>query len=194
MKTLISQSQNPFAQARYMAITQLAVFEAVNAITARLQAVHRYRSRASGRLGRNRRSRGGVQGAQDLLPGRRPARHCLRGVAGIDTRRFSQDRRHRDRGGGGCPNDRAARRGRFIPPGVLPPGVDRARRVADHAELSCRRWNQFPVAKHQAVRSRERPGQPRSLVRFVHARSAAGSRQHQICKRLRRGEDRRRLA
>ena len=33
VNTLISQSQNPFAQARYMAITQLAVFEAVNAIT-----------------------------------------------------------------------------------------------------------------------------------------------------------------
>jgi hypothetical protein len=31
--TLISQGQNPFAQARYMSITQLAVFEAVNAIT-----------------------------------------------------------------------------------------------------------------------------------------------------------------
>lgn len=31
--TLISQGQSPFAQARYMAITQLAVFEAVNAIT-----------------------------------------------------------------------------------------------------------------------------------------------------------------
>jgi hypothetical protein len=30
--TLISQGQSPFAQARYMAITQLAVFEAVNAI------------------------------------------------------------------------------------------------------------------------------------------------------------------
>jgi len=33
VSTLISQGQNPFAQARYMAITQLAVFEAVNAIT-----------------------------------------------------------------------------------------------------------------------------------------------------------------
>jgi hypothetical protein len=31
--TLISQGQSPFAQARVMAITQLAVFEAVNAIT-----------------------------------------------------------------------------------------------------------------------------------------------------------------
>jgi hypothetical protein len=31
--TLISQGQSPFAQARYMSITQLAVFEAVNAIT-----------------------------------------------------------------------------------------------------------------------------------------------------------------
>ncbi len=33
MNILVSQGQNPFAQARYMAITQLAVFEAVNAIT-----------------------------------------------------------------------------------------------------------------------------------------------------------------
>src|SRR6187401_3093134 len=33
MTTLGAQGQNPFAQARYMSITQLAVFEAVNAIT-----------------------------------------------------------------------------------------------------------------------------------------------------------------
>ena len=33
VNTLISQGQSPFAQARYMSITQLAVFEAVNAIT-----------------------------------------------------------------------------------------------------------------------------------------------------------------
>jgi len=33
MSTLIGQGQNPFAQARFMSITQLAVFEAVNAIT-----------------------------------------------------------------------------------------------------------------------------------------------------------------
>jgi len=33
VSTLISQGQSPFSQARYMAITQLAVFEAVNAIT-----------------------------------------------------------------------------------------------------------------------------------------------------------------
>jgi hypothetical protein len=33
MSTLVSQGQSPFAQARFMAITQLAVFEAVNAIT-----------------------------------------------------------------------------------------------------------------------------------------------------------------
>jgi hypothetical protein len=32
VSTLVSQAQNPFAQARYMAITQLAVFEAVNAV------------------------------------------------------------------------------------------------------------------------------------------------------------------
>jgi hypothetical protein len=33
VSTLVSQGQSPFAQARYLAITQLAVFEAVNAIT-----------------------------------------------------------------------------------------------------------------------------------------------------------------
>src|SRR5882672_3935520 len=33
MTTLLGQGQSPFAQARFMAITQLAVFEAVNAIT-----------------------------------------------------------------------------------------------------------------------------------------------------------------
>jgi hypothetical protein len=31
--TLIAQGQSPFAQARFMAMTQLAVFEAVNAVT-----------------------------------------------------------------------------------------------------------------------------------------------------------------
>ena len=33
VSTLLGQSQSPFAQARYMSITQLAVFEAVNTIT-----------------------------------------------------------------------------------------------------------------------------------------------------------------
>ena len=33
VNTLIAQGQSPFAQARFMAITQLAVFEAVNAVT-----------------------------------------------------------------------------------------------------------------------------------------------------------------
>src|SRR5690349_2600120 len=33
VSTVVSQGQSPFAQARFMAITQLAVFEAVNAIT-----------------------------------------------------------------------------------------------------------------------------------------------------------------
>src|SRR5712671_4872330 len=33
VSTLVAQGQSPFAQARFMAITQLAVFEAVNAIT-----------------------------------------------------------------------------------------------------------------------------------------------------------------
>jgi len=33
MSTVIGQGQNPFAQSRFMSITQLAVFEAVNAIT-----------------------------------------------------------------------------------------------------------------------------------------------------------------
>src|SRR5205085_901058 len=37
VNTLISQGQNPYAQARFMTITQLAVFEAVNAIVGRYE-------------------------------------------------------------------------------------------------------------------------------------------------------------
>ena len=37
ISTLVKQGQSPFAQARFMAITQLAVFEAVNAITGQYQ-------------------------------------------------------------------------------------------------------------------------------------------------------------
>jgi len=37
VSTLVSQGQSPFAQARFMAITELAVFEAVNAITGEYQ-------------------------------------------------------------------------------------------------------------------------------------------------------------
>jgi hypothetical protein len=37
VNTLIAQGQSPFAQARFMSITQLAVFEAVNAITGEYQ-------------------------------------------------------------------------------------------------------------------------------------------------------------
>src|SRR6185503_6899798 len=33
VSTLLGQNQSPFAQARFLSITQLAVFEAVNAIT-----------------------------------------------------------------------------------------------------------------------------------------------------------------
>ena len=33
VSTLVGQGQSPFAQARFMAIVQLAVFEAVNAVT-----------------------------------------------------------------------------------------------------------------------------------------------------------------
>ena len=39
VNTAIANGQSPFAQARYAAIVQLAVFEAVNAITAGLPAV-----------------------------------------------------------------------------------------------------------------------------------------------------------
>ena len=42
--------QNPFAQARFAAITQLAVFEAVNACTSRARAVLRHRVRAVRRI------------------------------------------------------------------------------------------------------------------------------------------------
>ena len=47
---------------------------------------------------------------------RRDSRHRLCGVAGGDPGRRRQDRRHRDRRGCGCTNDRPARRRWFIAP------------------------------------------------------------------------------
>src|SRR5687767_2432338 len=38
ISTFIAQGQNPFSQARYAAITQVAVFEAVNAVTGEYEA------------------------------------------------------------------------------------------------------------------------------------------------------------
>ena len=60
---------SPFNQARIMAIVQLAVFEAVNAITGRLRAVSQPADGgACRRIGGGRRRHGGTQGADDLFP------------------------------------------------------------------------------------------------------------------------------
>jgi len=51
LSAFIGQGQSPFAQARLLAITQLAVFEAVNAITVDYKPYPRNRRRADGRIG-----------------------------------------------------------------------------------------------------------------------------------------------
>ena len=92
VNTAIANGQNPFAQARYAAIVQLAVFEAVNSITRGLPAVSWDHRRAPWRLTRRSSHPGCLSGAQHLFPGQRvDARHCSRELAGFDTGRSSQE-------------------------------------------------------------------------------------------------------
>ena len=101
VKTMIQQGQSPFGQARVAAIVQLAVFEAVNAITGEYEPyIGIYRT--GGGIGRCRRSHSGVPGYSRLFS--RGARHRsgLYGLAGSDTERTGEDERDRRRQGGGC--------------------------------------------------------------------------------------------
>ena len=92
VNTAIANGQNPFAQARYAAIVQLAVFEAVNAITGdyrpylgSIVAPHGASADAAA-----------IQAAYRVLSTYFPAsastaRRCSHELAGFDTGRPSQD-------------------------------------------------------------------------------------------------------
>jgi hypothetical protein len=66
VKTLIQQGQSPFSQARFAAIVQLAVFEAVNAITGDYEPYIGDHRTCWG-ITRCRRGYSGLHGPQELL-------------------------------------------------------------------------------------------------------------------------------
>ena len=109
VNTLIAQGQSPFAQARFMSITQLAVFEAVNAITGEYQP---YLGTVVAPAGASADA-AAVAAAYAVLKNYFPAaanRSCVRRVAGGDSQRRRQGQRCRD--GTGCrrADDRVAHR------------------------------------------------------------------------------------
>ena len=71
----VTVGQSPFHQARLMAITQLAVFEAVNAVTGEYESyLATPNCRPRRHFGGSCGDRGGTQGPQELLS----AEHCNR--------------------------------------------------------------------------------------------------------------------
>src|SRR5947209_4010692 len=101
VSTVISQGQNPFAQARFMAITQLAVFEAVNVITGDYKPYVGTVVAPAG-ASADAAAVACIPGAQALLPAGAESRFRVYGIAGRDPRRPSQERRHCDGPDGGC--------------------------------------------------------------------------------------------
>ena len=63
VNTAVANKANPFAQARYAAIVQIAVFEAVNSITHQHQPYLGTITAPARRLARRSSCRGGVSGA-----------------------------------------------------------------------------------------------------------------------------------
>ena len=86
--TAVANGQSPFAQARSTAIVQLAVFEAVNAISRRLQAISWDHHGAARRISRSRRDRRCASRVGYIFPGERfDVRHDARKSPGLDSRR-----------------------------------------------------------------------------------------------------------
>ncbi len=129
-------TQSPFAQARFMAIVQLAVFEAVNAIEGDYKP---YLGTVVAPAGASADA-AAITAAYKVLKNYVPLAPNLdlmyAASLALIPERPSQNRRHHD--GRGCrgANDRAAPPRRLVASGVLPARIDRSGRVAAHAQLS----------------------------------------------------------
>ena len=92
VNTAIANGQNPFAQARYAAIVQLAVFEAVNAITGDYRPYLGTIIAAPRCLRRSGSHQAAYQVLSTYFPGSATDTGCsARCIAGVDTGRPSQD-------------------------------------------------------------------------------------------------------
>ena len=141
MSTLTSQPPpgvSPFAQARFMAITQLAVFEAVNAITGDYEPY----------LGTVVAPAGASADAAAIAAAYRVLKNYFPASARISTPLVRAslaaipDGPAKSRGiatgeAAAAADDRPARRRRLVAPGVLPARVAGPGRLAAHAKLPC---------------------------------------------------------
>ncbi len=92
VNTAIANGQSPFAQARYAAIVQLAVFEAVNAITGDYRPYLGNIVASHGASADAAAIEACLSGADYLFPVQRlHPRHRSRKLAGYDPRRSSQE-------------------------------------------------------------------------------------------------------
>ncbi len=97
VSTMVSQGANPFAQARFMSITQLAVFEAVNAIKGDYRPYLGTVVAPAGASADAAAVTAAYRVLKTYFPGAPNLDSGLCGVAGADPRRPSQERRHCDR-------------------------------------------------------------------------------------------------
>ena len=162
--------QTPIASARFAAITQLAVFEAVNSITGQYRSVPGNDIGASGCVGGSAAAAAahGVLKAYFPARRRRSTRHW--------PRRWRQSRTGRRRPMGPqsakrpLPQWWPARGRRVGRPAVLPADFLGPRAVAVDAVVFFARWNLVSLAERHAVRRPGRPSIPAGCSAATHKR------------------------
>jgi hypothetical protein len=156
VNTAIANGQAPIAQARYAAIVQLAVFEAVNSITGdyrpylgTIEAPHGASPDAAA-----------IEAAYLVLSTYFPASASLLGDARKKSLALIPEGDAKNKGiaagdAAAC-HDRASCQGRLVAGTVQDTGVACSRRMAGHAELSNREWscgrNFLSMAEHNPFR------------------------------------------
>ena len=188
MATLASQRQSPFASARFLSITQLAVFEAVNAITGDYEP---YLGTVVAPAGASADA-AAVAAAYTVLKSYFPEATNL-DAAYVASLAAIPDGSAKTDGIATGQMAAAQMMARRVGDGASPaasylPTSSEPRRMADHAELSpCRRC-ELPLAEHRPVRNPEHARQP-GLDGPVFPGSAAGPDEQRVPEGLQRGDD-----
>ncbi len=174
--------QNPFAQARFAAITQLAVFEAVNAVTGEYTP---YLGTISAPPGSSPEA-AAVAAAHAVLKNYFPAAaatldHYEVRLACLDPGRAGEGKRRcSGRGCSGSHDSRPDQRRRGAST-VLYAGFVRSRPMATNRQLSLRGRDPVSMAECDSIRGPKLEPVPR--------RSTARTHQHQVYEELQRGQE-----
>ena len=159
--TAVANGQNPFAQARYAAIVQLAVFEAVNSITGDYRpylgsiiAPHGASAEAAA-----------IEAAYRVLSTYFPASATTLDAARTKSLALIPNGQAKSDGiatgdAAACCHDRSSRQRRLVAGAIQGTRPACSRRMASHTELSHREWNRvrdrLSMAEHNPVRYPER--------------------------------------